>query len=50
MERLVNWMFKWQNRLDGHCENADWWESDEGKDAIIALLDKYEKKDKSNLG
>ena len=42
LERFVDWLFKWQNRPDGHCENADWWESDEGKDAIIALLDKYE--------
>jgi len=50
LERFVDWMFKWQNRPDGHCENADWWESDEGRDAIIALLEKYEKKDKSNLG
>ena len=46
MERFVDWMFSWQNRPDGHCENADWWESDEGKDAVIASADK---KDKSNL-
>jgi len=43
MERFVDWLFQWQGNENGHCENADWWESDEGKDAIIALLKKYEK-------
>lgn len=34
-ERFVDWMFKWQNRPGGHCENAHWWEQDEGKDQIL---------------
>jgi hypothetical protein len=47
LERIVDWMFNWQHNVDGHCENADWWESDEGKDAIIALLKKYKDKNLS---
>jgi len=35
MERFVDWLFKWQKRPGGHCENADWWEKDEGKDSVI---------------
>ncbi len=35
IERLVDWMFAWQKRPGGHCENSDWWEQDEGKDAVL---------------
>lgn len=45
LEKLVDWMFSWQNHPQGHCENADEWEKDEGKDAVIALADK----NKNNL-
>jgi hypothetical protein len=38
VERIVDWLFRWQNRPDGHCENAHWWEQDEGKDAVIAKI------------
>ena len=41
IERLVDWMFKWQGNKSGHCENADYWESDEGKDALSELLKQY---------
>jgi hypothetical protein len=40
MKAIVDWMFKWQGH-DSHCDNADYWESDEGKDAIIASKDKH---------
>jgi hypothetical protein len=36
LERFVDWMFKWQGHEQGHCENANEWEQDEGKDAVIA--------------
>jgi len=35
--KLIDWMFSWQKR-DGsksHVENAEYWERDEGKDAVI---------------
>ena len=40
LERLVDWMFRWQKHPQGHCENADEWEKDEGRDAIISLVNK----------
>jgi hypothetical protein len=46
LEKFVDWMFQWQGNPNGHCENADWWESDEGKDAVLAFKDKNNK----NLG
>ena len=42
--RFVDWLFQWQGNKS-HVENADYWESDEGKDAVIAL----NKKD-NNIG
>lgn len=47
MKKLVDWLFKWQGH-DSHCDNADYWESDEGKDAVIALKSKRNGKTKSN--
>lgn len=35
IERFVDWLFSWQKRPGGHCENSDWWEQDEGKDSIL---------------
>jgi len=35
MRKTVDWMFSWQKRPGGHCSNAEWWEQDEGKDAIL---------------
>jgi len=35
MERIVDWMFQWQHKPDGHCENSE--EKDEGSDAITKL-------------
>lgn len=35
IEKIVDWIFSYQNNPEGHCENADEWEKDEGKDAII---------------
>jgi hypothetical protein len=48
MYRFVDFLFSWQKRegSTSHCENAHWWEQDEGKDQIIALKDKNNK----NLG
>ena len=40
MKIFVDWLFKWQGH-DSHCDNADKWEQDEGKDAIIAIKDKH---------
>jgi hypothetical protein len=34
-EKFVDWLFAWQKRPGGHCENSDWWEQDEGKDSIF---------------
>lgn len=34
MKKLVDWMFRWQGNKS-HCDNADYWEQDEGKDFII---------------
>lgn len=42
LERFVDWLFKWQNNPEGHCEGSI--EQDEGKDSIISI-----KKDKTNL-
>lgn len=41
LAKLIDWMFSWQDRPGGHCSNAAWWESDEGKDAIEYFLNKY---------
>lgn len=38
MAKFVDWLFLWQKR-DGsksHVENANYWESDDGSEAIIA--------------
>jgi hypothetical protein len=36
LERFVDWLFRWQKRPGGHCENAAWWEKDEsGSDSIF---------------
>lgn len=38
MAKFVDWLFSWQKR-DGsksHVENASYWESDDGSEAIIA--------------
>lgn len=45
LERFVDFLFKWQGHEQGHCENADEYEQDEGKDAILAITNK----DKNNL-
>ncbi len=36
---LIDFLFSWQKRegSKSHVENAAYWESDEGKDAIIAM-------------
>lgn len=47
MAKVVDWMFSWQKR-DGsksHVENAAYWETDDGKEAIISA----NKKDR-NIG
>lgn len=38
MSKVVDWMFAWQGHKS-HTENADFYEQDEGKDAVIALVD-----------
>jgi hypothetical protein len=40
----VDWLFSWQGHEKGHCENADEWEKDEGRDAVLA-----QNKDNNNL-
>lgn len=37
LAKLVDWLFSWQKRVGSvsHVENAAYWDSDEGKDAII---------------
>jgi len=44
--KLIDWMFSWQKRVGSksHVENAEYWERDEGKDAVIAS-----KSNKNNL-
>lgn len=44
VERSVDWLFRWQGNSSEHCENADWWESDEGKDAIAYFINQYKDK------
>ena len=43
-ERFVDWIFSCQCHTQGHCENADEYEQDEGKDAVLA-----KNKDNNNL-
>ena len=35
MADCVDWLFQWQNHPGGHCDNAQYWEKDDGSDAII---------------
>lgn len=46
MANFVDWLFSWQKRVGStsHTENANYWETDDGKEAIIALLKQYEDK------
>lgn len=47
MAKLVDFLFSWQKRVGSvsHTENAAYWETDDGKDAIVAL----NKKDNNKL-
>lgn len=47
MAKVVDWMFSWQKRngSKSHVENAAYWETDDGKEAIISA----NKKDR-NIG
>jgi hypothetical protein len=38
MCKVVDFLFSWQKRegSTSHCENASYWESDDGSEAIIA--------------
>lgn len=33
MRKLVDWFFI--RKSEHHCQDADWWEQDEGKDQVI---------------